>query len=153
MIDRRQFLKGIIGTGFSAGLLSDATVWKRPYDRLSYLCELQCPDVSLIVKVREVITYQATSEIDVCGSCLVAFEPTPIEIRFFITKETEKLLNFEVGMLYLMTGHLYLNEEEPCVNLIHPEFKKIEDVLNAAEIKDVEESFFSNRSPIKEKEA
>lgn len=149
MIDRRVFLKGIIGAGLSFELLSNpkvtpiSKITHNKYEREEYLAGLKMPEVSLVVKVHEVNQYD-TDEFEVCGSCLIAFNSVPVRVCFFINRDarnTSMPSDFNSGSMFLMTGALYLYENQFGVNMIAPEFKQIEKLLTEQEIEDFEKMF------------
>ncbi|MBI5633426.1 MAG: hypothetical protein HZA15_08120 [Nitrospirae bacterium] len=156
MIDRRVFLKGIVGAGITPDLLQGLRLNATQTDRSKFLDRLQSAENTLVVKIDEVIVHEATAwmvddlvmgkdiQFDVCGRCLMGYEPVPIEASFFTDADKMRSPNpddFKAGSIYLMTGGMYLYEERFCLHMLSPKFKQIETVLSPQEIDEVKRWF------------
>jgi|GEM_PF-4110126 len=145
MIDRRMFLKGIIGVGITADYLPIPGITDSYNARNNYVSGLQETKLTLVVKVDEVIHYKETAEFDVCGRCIMNFEPVPVEVRFFIDDEDMSAptpSDFREGDMFIMTGPVNLFAGMGnCIYMVAPEVKHIEHVLTAKEIDEIQRCF------------
>lgn len=147
MIDRRVFLKGIVGAGITSDLLRGRKLNVTSTDRSKFVDQLQSPELTLVVKVDEVTVHEKTAwvvddvvmsydiQFEVYGRCLICFEPVPICVSFFTDADKKPSPNpgdFNVGSIYLMTGEMFLYEDY--FELTMPKFKQIESVLTRQEI-------------------
>ena len=142
MIDRRAFLKGVVGAGLAFNVQSLPKLELNPYAREEYLAGLVCPSISVLVKVYEVAVYPHTGEYDVCGICMINFESVPVEARYFYGPNSlDDSKHFKPGSMYVMTGALYLYEDLWGIHMISPDYKEIESLLNPLEIEEVKRWF------------
>jgi len=83
MIDRRSFLKCLIGTRIGMAHISCFGASSEKRDREKLLASLMQPEATLMVEVDEDVEYQETKEFDALGQCFVDFERVYITVRFF----------------------------------------------------------------------
>jgi hypothetical protein len=139
MIDRRVFLKSLAGAGIGLSPLPCFGAKKKEITQYEAFFNLLFPDVTLLVKVNEVAVYPGTREFDAIGECFVNFEKFPIEVRFFLTYTD--LQSIQPGIIYIMTGELYLYSEVTGINMVSPEFRPARTVLLDHFLSEVEQQF------------
>ena len=139
MIDRRVFLKSLIGTGIGLSALPCFGAKKEEITQYEAFLNLLFPDVTLLVKVNEVAVYPETREFDAIGECFVDFDKFPIEARFFSAHTDSQ--SMPPGIIYIMTGNLYLYPDETGINMISPEFRPARTVLPDHFLSEAEQRF------------
>jgi hypothetical protein len=132
-------MKCLIGTGIGMGHISCFGAPSEKRDGEKLIASLMQPEVTLMVKVDEVVEYQETKEFDALGECFVNFERASITVRFFSNYSDIK--SIEPGFIYIMNGILYMYENETGINLISPEFERAESLLSRHFMSEVEQRF------------
>ena len=139
MIDRRVFLKSLVGAGIGLSPLPCFGAKKEEIMQEEAFLNLLSPDVTLLVKVNEVAVYPGTREFDAIGECFVNFDKFPIEARFFF--ECTDSQSIQPGIIYIMTGDLYLYPDETGINMIDPKFRPARTVLSDHFLSEAEQRF------------
>ena len=139
MIDRRVFLKSLVGAGIGLSPLPCFGAKKEGITQEEAYCNLAMPYVTLLVKVNEVEVHQLSREFDAIGECLLNLNKFPIEVRFFF--ESTDLQSIQPGTIYIMTGALCLYPDETGINMVIPEFTPARTVLSDHFLSEAEQRF------------
>ena len=143
MIDRRFFLKCLVGMGVGLSPLPCFGAKKEQITQEEAFANFMLPYVTLIVKVNEVELYQKTGEFDAIGECFISGRKTPVTVRFFLAYTD--LQSIQPGVIYIMTGELFFYEDATGMDMVSPECTPAKAALSGHFLSEAEQRFLAKR--------